>query len=69
MKKRSVEILQKLLKFPHRGLDLQKLLSDYHITEKTCGAIYRKSLILRMLRLFLQTAMFCASKRARTSRR
>lgn len=35
MKKRSVEILQRLLKFPHRGLDLQKLLSDYHITEKT----------------------------------
>ena len=35
MKKRSVEILQRLLKVPHRGLDLNRLMDDYHITEKT----------------------------------
>ena len=35
MKKRSVEILQRLLKVPHRGLALNRLMDDYHITEKT----------------------------------
>lgn len=35
MKRRSAEIFQRLLNVPHRGLDLQRLMEDYQITEKT----------------------------------
>ncbi|MGN1007463.1 MAG: BglG family transcription antiterminator [Butyricicoccus sp.] len=35
MKKRSTEILQRLLRTPQEDLPLQKLMDDYHISEKT----------------------------------
>ena len=35
MKKRSTEILQRLLKNPNEELSLKKLTDDYNITEKT----------------------------------
>lgn len=35
MKKRSTEILQKLLRNPNEEFSLQKLTSEYHISEKT----------------------------------
>ena len=35
MKKRSTEILRRLLDVPTHALSLQALLTDYHISEKT----------------------------------
>lgn len=68
MKKRSTEILQRLLKDPNEELSLQKLTAEYRITEKTL-----KNDILEMKEFTREagftSALFCDSHKLRLNHR